>query len=144
VPPAHFDWHQFRLDQAHTGFNRFEHVLNVANVPSLSNSWQAQLGDIVFSSSPAVVGGVVYIGSMDGTLWAYPADGCGADLCETPLWQSTNLAQIIDSPTVADGIVYVGSQTSFDSNDGRLSAFDARGCGAPVCAPLWQGGAGQE
>jgi outer membrane protein assembly factor BamB len=144
VTPVQLDWHQFRFDQAHTGFNRFEHVLNVANVPSLGNTWQAQLGDIVFSSSPAVVGGVVYIGSMDGTLWAYPADGCGADLCETPLWQSTNLAQIIDSPTVADGIVYVGSQTSFDSNDGRLSAFDARGCGAPVCAPLWQGAAGKE
>jgi outer membrane protein assembly factor BamB len=144
VTPVQLDWHQFRFDQAHTGFNRFEHVLNVANVPSLGNTWQAQLGDIVFSSSPAVVGGVVYIGSMDGTLWAYPADGCGADLCETPLWQSTNLAQIIDSPTVADGIVYVGSQTSFDSNDGLLSAFDARGCGAPVCAPLWQGAAGKE
>ena len=144
VPPVQFDWRQFRLDQAHTGFNRFEHVLNVANVPSLGNTWQAQLGDIVFSSSPAVVGGVVYIGSIDGTLWAYPADGCGADLCETPLWQSTNLAQIIDSPTVADGIVYVGSQTSFDSNDGLLNAFAANGCGAPVCAPLWQGMAGKE
>lgn len=144
VTPAHFDWHQFRLDQAHTGFNRFEHVLDVSNVPSLSNAWQAQLGDIVFSSSPAVVAGVLYIGSTDGTLWAYPADGCGADLCETPLWQSVSLAQIIDSPTVADGIVYIGSQTSFDSNDGLLSAFDAAGCGAAVCAPLWQGMAGKE
>jgi outer membrane protein assembly factor BamB len=144
VTPAHFDWHQFRLDQSHTGFNRFEHVLDVANVRSLSNTWQAALGDIVLSSSPAVVGGVVYIGSSDGTLFAYPADGCGADLCETPLWQSTNLAQIVDSPTVADGVVYIGSQTSFDSNDGLLSAFAASGCGAPVCAPLWQGVAGKE
>ncbi|HEY6895138.1 MAG TPA: PQQ-binding-like beta-propeller repeat protein, partial [Rhodanobacteraceae bacterium] len=144
VTPAHFDWRQFRLDQAHTGFNRFEHVLDPANVSSLSNAWQAELGDIVFSSSPAVVGGVLYIGSSDGTLWAYPADGCGADLCETPLWQSTNLAQILDSPTVADGVVYIGSQTSFDSNDGLLSAFAADGCGAPVCAPLWQGVAGKE
>jgi len=141
---APLDWRQFRLDASHTGFNRFEHVLDVSNVSSLSNTWQAELGELVFSSSPAVVGGVLYIASMDGTLWAYPADGCGADLCETPLWQSTNLTQIIDSPTVAGGIVYIGSQTSFDSNDGLLSAFDAHGCGAAVCAPLWQGAAGKE
>jgi outer membrane protein assembly factor BamB len=142
--PAHFDWHQFRLDQAHTGFNRYERELGVGNVRSLTNSWQAALGELVFSSSPAVVGGVLYIGSMDGTLWAYPAEGCGADLCETPLWQSTNLTQILDSPTVADGVVYIGSQTSPDSNDGLLSAFDAHGCGAAICEPLWQGAAGKE
>ena len=137
-------WRQFRFDAGRTGFNRFEHVLDSANVPLLSNVWQAQLGQLVFSSSPAVVGGVVYIGSSDGTLWAYPAAGCGDFLCTTPLWQSTSLAQIIDSPTVANGIVYVGSQTSFFSNDGLLSAFAASGCGKPVCAPLWQGIAGKE
>ena len=34
-------------------------------------------------------------------------------------------AQIIDSPTVANGVVYVGSQTSPNSNDGKLNAFAA-------------------
>jgi outer membrane protein assembly factor BamB len=144
VAPAHPQWRQFRFDAHHTGYNRTERVLGVGNVPSMELAWQAELGELVFSSSPAVVNGVVYIGSSDGTLWAYSADGCGASLCTTPLWQSVSLAQIVDSPTVAGGVVYVGSQTSFDSNDGLLNAFDAHGCGAPVCAPLWQGLAGNE
>ena len=144
VGPARVDWRNFRFDTRHTGVNRFEHVLDPSNVPTLTLDWQAQLGELVFSSSPAVVGGVLYIGSTDGTLWAYPADGCGAALCTTPLWQSTYLAQIVDSPTVANGVVYVGSQTSFDSNDGRLNAFAAAGCGGAICAPLWQGLAGKE
>ena len=144
VGPARVDWRNFRFDARHTGVNRFEHVLDPSNVPTLTLDWQAQLGELVFSSSPAVVGGVLYIGSTDGTLWAYPADGCGAALCTTPLWQSTTLAQIVDSPTVANGVVYVGSQTSFDSNDGRLNAFAAAGCGGAICAPLWQGLAGKE
>lgn len=144
VGPAHPQWRQFRFDAHHTGYNPFEHVLGRENVPSMELAWQAQLGQLVFSSSPAVVDGVVYIGSSDGTLWAYSADGCGASLCTTPLWQSESLAQIVDSPTVVGGVVYVGSQTSFDSNDGLLNAFDAHGCGAPICAPLWQGLAGDE
>lgn len=144
IAPLDPDWRQFRFDASHTGNNRLEHTLDASNVANLSLGWQAQLGRLVFASSPAVVDGVVYIASEDGRLWAYPADGCGSDFCDAPLWQSVSLAQIIDSPTVADGIVYVGSQTSFDSNDGLLSAFDASGCGAPVCEPLWQGAAGKE
>jgi outer membrane protein assembly factor BamB len=35
------------------------------------------------------------------------------------------------SPAVANGVVYVGS------DDGRLYAFGAGGCGAATCAPLW-------
>jgi outer membrane protein assembly factor BamB len=138
------DWPQFRFDSNRTGFNRFETVLNRRNVSQLQVSWQAQLGKLVQFSSPAVVDGVVYIGSTDGVLWAYPADGCGQDLCTTPLWRSTNVAQILSSPTVKNGVVYVGSQTSFVSNDGKLNAFDANGCGQDVCAPLWQGLAGPQ
>src|SRR6185436_18553621 len=119
------DWPQFRFDSNHTGYQPFETVLNPLNVPTLQLDWQAQLGQAVNYSSPAVVNGVVYIGSSDGTLWAFPAGGCGQGLCTTPLWKSTNLAQIMDSPTVANGIVYVGSQTAVDSNDGKLNAFDA-------------------
>ena len=144
VPAKQVDWPHFRFDDAHTGVNPFEKTISRKNVASLGLAWQAQLGRLVYSSSPAVVDGVVYIGSIDGTLWAYPADGCGQSLCTTPLWRSTSLAQIVDSPTVADGIVYVGSQTSFDSNDGKLNAFDANGCGKPVCKPLWKGLAGKD
>jgi outer membrane protein assembly factor BamB len=138
------DWPQFRFDDNHTGFNPLETTLNRQNVRNLRLAWQAQLGDIVLTSSPAVVNDTVYIGSSDGVLWAYPASGCGQSLCTTPLWKSTSLAQIIDSPTVSNGIVYVGSQTNFNNNDGKLNAFAADGCGQAVCAPLWQGLAGPQ
>jgi outer membrane protein assembly factor BamB len=138
------NWNQFRFSSGHTGFNPLERTLDVDNVSFLSLDFQAELGDPVFSSSPAVVGGVAYIASKDGTLWAYPAAGCGDSLCTKPLWKSVSLAQIVDSPTVANGIVYVGSQTSADSNDGKLNAFSAAGCGSDVCAPLWQGDAGKD
>jgi outer membrane protein assembly factor BamB len=138
------DWPQFRFDQLRTGYQPLEITLNAGNVPRLVLKWQAQLGQLVDYSSPAVVGGVAYIGSSDGTLWAFPAGGCGQQLCTQPLWRSTYLAQIIDSPAVANGFVYVGSQTDFDSNDGKLDVFRVGGCGQPVCAPLWQGDAGPE
>jgi outer membrane protein assembly factor BamB len=144
VPTGPLDWPQFRFDDAHTGVNPFETTITRSNAPFLSLAWQAQLGNIVFSSSPTVVNGVVYIGSTDGTLWAYPGGGCGQDFCDTPLWRSTNLAQIVDTPTVADGNVYVGSQTSFDSAAGKLNVFDADGCGKAVCKPMWQGLAGSQ
>ena len=142
--PGSIDWPQFRFDNRHDGFNKFETTLTRKNVKRLGVEWQAQLGNIVDFSSPTVVGGTVYIASTDGTLWAYPADGCGQSFCSTPLWQSTSLAHIRDTPTVANGFVYVGSQTDQDSNDGKLNAFAAEGCGQAVCAPLWQGDAGSE
>ena len=141
---AAVDWPQFRFNDQHTGVNPMEKTIGKKNVKFLSPSWQAQLGDLVDFSSPVVVDGVVYIGSSDGTLWAYPADGCGMDLCDTPLWQSSNLAAIRDTPTVANGLVYVGSQTNFNSNNGKLDVFSATGCGQAVCRPLWQGLAGPD
>lgn len=141
---APIDWPQFRFDESHTGYNPFEHRLDASNVPTLRLAWAAQLGRLVFASSPTVAGGMVFLGSMDGTLWAYPAKGCGNELCTVPLWHSTGLAQIVDSATVQDGVVYVGSQTSFDDNDGRLSAFAAEGCGKSACPPLWQGRTGKD
>lgn len=138
------NWPQFRFDDNRTGFNPHEKTLTKRNVPRLGLAWQAQLGSIVVSSSPAVVNDVVYIASTDGRLWAYPATGCGQSLCTKPLWTSTSLGQVLDSPTVVNGMAYVGSQTSASSNDGKLDAFSATGCGAPVCAPLWQGLAGTE
>jgi outer membrane protein assembly factor BamB len=136
------DWPQFRFDDHHTGYNKFESTISPKNAKFLFPKWKSRLGEPVYKSSPTVVNGVVYIGSQDGTLWAYSADGCGTDICTRPLWKSINLWQVIDTPTVADGIVYVGSQTSFHSNNGKLNAFAADGCGQPVCEPLWRGDLG--
>ena len=54
-------------------------------------------------SSPAVANGVVYVGSVDGKLYAYHAT-TGA-----LLWSATTGSYINSSPAVANGMVYVGS-----------------------------------
>jgi outer membrane protein assembly factor BamB len=141
------DWPHFRFDNKHTGYQPFETTLSQDNIGSAELLWEDSLGStdsIVYFSSPAVVKGVVYVGTDDGHLFAYSADGCGGELCTTPLWESTYIPQMIDSPAVADGIVYIGSQTDDTSAAGKLNAFAADGCGQSVCAPLWQGDAGPE
>src|SRR5207248_1805767 len=81
-------------------------------------------------SSPAVVNGVVYIGSLDGKLYAVDA-ASGARL-----WTATTGRAITSSPTVAgNGFAYAGS------TDDKLYAFSAAGstgCSgtARTCPPL--------
>lgn len=138
------DWPNFRFDAAHTGTNPYENVLTPTNVPALRLAWQQQLAEPVDYSSPTIVAGVAYIGTRDGGLWAVDANGCGGAFCTEPLWIGRGGIQVIDSPLWHDGVVYVGAQESQTSNDGRLLAFAADGCGAPVCVPLWKGDAGPQ
>ena len=58
-----------------------------------------QCGD----SSPAVANGVVYVGSVDGNVYALNAS-TGAKL-----WSYRNWRRRDSSPAVANGVVYVGS-----------------------------------
>src|SRR6185312_11074823 len=91
APPV--EWTHFRFDEKHTGRQPFETELGPDTVKFAGPLWQGELnGELVDYSSPAVVGGFVYIGNVDGELVVYPADGCGSEFCETPAWKSTNLA----------------------------------------------------
>jgi outer membrane protein assembly factor BamB len=99
------------------------------------------------ASSPAVANGVVYVGSDDGKLEAFDANGVsgcsGNPKTCIPLWTASAGSEVRSSPAVANGVVYVGSA------DGRLYAFDAdgvSGCsGSPkVCTPLWSALTGEE
>lgn len=67
----------------------------------------------VFLSSPAVAGGMVYVGSSDGHLYALDA-ASGA-----LRWKQRTGDVVHASPAVADGVAVVGSW------DGALYAFDA-------------------
>src|SRR5207244_1627189 len=80
--------------------------------------WTATVGNAI-SSSPAVTGGVVYVGSWDHNLYAFDA------MTGQKLWSAATGAKIQSSPAVANGLVYVGS------DDKRLWAFD-RATGATV------------
>jgi outer membrane protein assembly factor BamB len=107
--------------------------------------WTATTGGGV-GSSPAVVNGVVYVGSDDHKLYAFDAAGntncSGSPKSCQPLWTATlSDREDLSSPTVANGIVYIGSGTSIGGPP-NLYAFDATGTtncsGSPkTCQPLW-------
>jgi outer membrane protein assembly factor BamB len=115
--------------------------------PLWTNGVNSSLGIV---SSPAVAGGIVYVG--DECNFAYPPHPF--DCTNTPHFYAFNAATgalrwsgittsapVTSSPGVANGVVFVGS------GDGNLYAFDAAGnadcSGTPAsCLPLWTGGTG--
>ena len=68
------DWTQFGYDASHTNYNPGETAIGVGNVGTLTTEWTATTGDYVVSS-PAVANGVVYVGSLDGKLYAFDVPG---------------------------------------------------------------------
>jgi outer membrane protein assembly factor BamB len=100
------DWAQFHFGLHHTGYNPYENVLTPSNVSALTPDWSYATGNNIYSiiySSPAVAGGVVYIGSYDDTLYALDA------VTGARKWSYTTGNWITSSPAVANGVVYVGS-----------------------------------
>jgi len=99
-------WPSFRGDAQLTG---------VARDPlpeRLSTAWTFQAAG-GFESTAAIAGGLVYVGSLDGTLHAL-------DLATgSPRWTYPAGQPIKSSPTVAGGLVYVGDE------GGTLHAVDA-------------------
>jgi outer membrane protein assembly factor BamB len=106
------NWSQFRYSVKHKGSNPYENVLNPGNVAGIDQDWGYTTGNSVYSS-PAVVNGVVYIGSGDGNVYALNA-ATGAKL-----WNYTTGNQVSSSPAVVNGVVYVGSY------DGNVYALNA-------------------
>jgi outer membrane protein assembly factor BamB len=96
------NWSEFHRPNMHR-WNPYEDVLSVNNVGSLSLKWSYTTGSWV-DSSPAVVDGVLYIGSADGNLYALNAN-TGARL-----WRYTTGDEVFSSPAVVNGVVYFGSQ----------------------------------
>jgi len=103
----------FGFDPQHTHFNPSENLLTLVKVPHLVLFWTSSAGSSV-ESSPAVVNGVVYVGSSDGRLYAFNSQ-TGATR-----WIATTGSFVRSSPAVANGVVYVGS------DDGRLYAFNSQ------------------
>jgi outer membrane protein assembly factor BamB len=102
----------FGFDAQQTHTNPYEQVLNPTTVSGLTKQWAYQTGGSI-DSSPAVVGSVVYVGSADGTLYAFDAAS------GTRKWAYHTEKDISGSPAVANGVVYISSA------DGNLYALDA-------------------
>lgn len=101
------DGSTFRGDARHSG------VYDAAGVARFSKvKWQFHTGGYV-TSSPAVVGGTVFVGSADGNLYAIDRES-GAQK-----WKFGTKGRVVSSPAVAEGMVY------FTSFDGYLYAVDA-------------------
>ena len=122
------------------------------------------------ATSPVIGPSLVYVGTNAGTMYAVDqADGSVAWYTEVPgpvtappaatddrlfgvttsgdlvvldaatgeaLWGAGGLGTLAVQPAVAGGVVYVAG------NDGVVRAFDAAGCGAASCSPLWQADTG--
>ena len=88
-------------------WNPYETVLGVNNVGGLQLKWKSiPIGSRVdnndLESSPAVVNGVVYVGSdSNGSVYALNAS-TGAQL-----WSFATGSSLLASPAVANGVVYV-------------------------------------
>ena len=91
----------FRNDPAHSG------IYDAAGVPQLHGAkWTFHTnGEVV--SSPAIVDGVVYVGSNDGNLYAIDAQSGSLK------WKFATESRVPSSPAVANGLVYFGS---YDGN----------------------------
>jgi outer membrane protein assembly factor BamB len=79
----------------------------------MGNRSQGNLYNVNVDSSPAVVDGIVYLGSDEGNLYAFNA-ASGAIL-----WNYTIGNGTLSTPTVADGVMYIGS------SDGNIYALNA-------------------
>ena len=88
--------------------------------------WTFPTGDRIVSS-PVVDGGVVYVGSDDGSVYAVDAAS------GTLRWQRRTGGPVASTPAIANGRLYVASY------DGKVYALDAR-----TGEPLWKFATGGE
>ena len=95
------DTTMFRNDAAHSGIYE---ARGVPNFKGVQWSFHTQ-GEV--NSSPAIVNGVIYVGSNDGNLYAVDQQ------TGTQKWKFTTGARVTSSPAVVEGLVYFGS---FDGN----------------------------
>jgi len=136
TPSASYQTVMFGIDAQHTHAISTEHTLTPQMVSHLVAGWTSFPADGSLFSSPIVADGMVYIGSLDGRLYAYRSTGCAQSSCAqspcAPRWYTTPTRDLITAaPAVAAHTVFVSS------NDGTLYAFDARGCAHAPCPPLW-------
>ena len=108
---ANGDWPTYLHDSGRSAANLDESLISPVNAPQLFNAWSFTTGGFI-AASPTVVGGVVYVGSWDGYMYAIDAQ------THAQKWKSPFLGQttpdcagatgITSTATVDNGVVYVG------------------------------------
>ncbi|MDQ1519214.1 MAG: hypothetical protein QOI55_287, partial [Actinomycetota bacterium] len=91
--------------------------------------WTAPIGGTV--TTPVGLNGArIAVGDADGNVTMINATDGAVE------WKGHTGTTDATAPAYAHDTLYLGA------GNGRLYAFDADGCGAAVCSPLWSGGAG--
>ncbi len=105
-------WPMFQKDLAHSGYS-------TTWGPQTNNVlWTTSVGEI--ESSPAIVNGVVYVGSYSGFVYALNASS-GAII-----WSYAANENTESSPTVVDNVVYIGAGNySATRDNGHVYALQA-------------------
>jgi outer membrane protein assembly factor BamB len=123
------DWVEFHRDNM-MRWNPYETKIGVGNASRLHLKWSVtvphKFSFFGLTSSPAVVKGVLYVGSQDHSVYALNAS-TGAKL-----WSHATGDIVASSPAVANGVIYVGS------NDHNLYALKAS-----TGAKLWRFATGE-
>jgi len=90
----------------------------------------------------AVANGAAYVASGYGKLVAFAVAGCGQEIC-SPRWTSAPSGVSLFTPTVANGVVYVGA-LDFIYLQGDVLAYPTTcGNGCQPLATLVLGGANE-
>src|SRR5262245_33291362 len=116
--PALVDWPMYGFDLARTRFNPQEGLINRATVPGLAVRWffSTGTGTAAVSASPTVAGGVVYVGSWNGKMYALDAFTGAAiwsfDIADPNPGARNGFPGIQSSAAVAEGRVYFGDADS--------------------------------
>jgi outer membrane protein assembly factor BamB len=116
TPNSQANWSQYHYSVDHRGVNPLETILSPSTVSGLHEVWSSVTGGPIYSS-PAVVDGVVYVGSYDDHLYAFDA------ATGTTLWSTSLYAPIVSSPAVLNGVVYVGSGEGLFALDASTGAI---------------------
>lgn len=109
------DWPTLGFDIARTGYARDASGPTGPVVASANRSL-----DTLIIGSPVVVDGSVYIAGYNGTVVALNARSLSVE------WRSTIGRRILSTPTVANGVVYVGTAGGSESNHNRSATRTER------------------
>ncbi|HKQ08038.1 MAG TPA: PQQ-binding-like beta-propeller repeat protein [Blastocatellia bacterium] len=104
------EWPMYQRDAAHTGYAVASNI-SASNIANLRQAWGYQTGGIV-TGTPVVAGGMVYVGSWDGRMYALrEADGQVVWSLQTgQVTSNCDLTYGIDSTAaIVDGRLYFGA-----------------------------------
>lgn len=113
-PKPGANWSMFHGNAQHTGVAKDELE------PGLKLDWSYKTPGSILTSSPAIVDGIVYIGTRDESNSKYHAIHAVDLKTGKKLWQFKANAQVQSSPAVEDGVVYASTVR------GTLYALEAK------------------